>query len=189
MGVAKKNQGFSLRVSVVRGLATQGSLFSKLLQFFLSTAIITMLQYYSCFFSIFKRLQLPPRPTVFDKNINTPKFSFKWIYICKCSIFKLNLVLVCKKFPFIQSSKKKELKNCYRMAKLPTSNLLDLKRGYHGDKKQYPSLVGIRLKQEICIYISEQDCSTWILKVRMSNISNIFMGFLIVGEKGRLSNS
>ena len=52
---------------------------------------------------------------------------------------------VSKKIPFIPSSKKKKLKNCYRMAKLLTSNLLDLKRGYHGDKK-YPSLVGIRLK-------------------------------------------
>ena len=82
-------------------LASQGSLFSKLLQFFLSTAIITMLQYYSCFSSIFKRLWLPPRPTVFGKNINTPQFSFKlvsnligYIFVnSKCSIFKLQCML------------------------------------------------------------------------------------------------
>ena len=40
--------------------------------------------------------------------------------------------------------------------------------------KKYPSLVRIGLD----ISISEQDCSAWILKVRMSNISNFFYGFL-----------
>ena len=59
------------------------------------------------------------------------------------------------------------------MAKLLKSNSLDLKRG---SKVSNFSWKRVNIGEDISI--SERDCSAWILKVRMSNISNFFYGFL-----------